>query len=121
VRAIDWYVDDMVKDPAAVARDAAERCAAVMEEDDAEAIVLGCTIIAACYEKAQLEGLADIPPLPIVNPNVLAVKQAELFADLAKVGQYRISRKGYYQQHAQHDPAEARDVLDNYLGSRTEA
>jgi hypothetical protein len=51
----------------------------------------------------------------------MAVKQAELLADLAKVGQYRISRKGYYQQHAQHDPAEARDVLDNYLGSRTEA
>lgn len=92
-----------------------------MEEDDAEAIVLGCTIIAACYEKAQLEGLADIPPLPIINPNVMAVKQAELFADLAKVGQYRISRKGYYQQHAQHDPEEARDVLDNYLRLRAEA
>lgn len=121
VRAIDWYVDDMVKDPASVARDAAAKCAAVMEEDDAEAIVLGCTIIAACYEKAQLEGLADIPALPIVNPNVMAVKQAELFADLAKVGQYRISRKGYYQQHAQHDADEARDVIDTYLRSRAEA
>ena len=46
---------------------------------------------------------------------------AEMLADLAKVGQYRISRKGYYQQHAQHDPEEARDVIDNYLRSRAEA
>jgi len=116
VRAIDWYVDDMVKDPAAVARDAHEKCAAVMEEDGAEAIVLGCTIIAACYEKARLESLTDLPALPIINPNVMAVKQAELLADLAAVGQYRIGRSGYYQQHAQHDPAEAREVLEKYLG-----
>ena len=40
----------------------------------------------------------------------------ELLADLAAVGQYRIGRSGYYQQHAQHDPAEAREVLEKYLG-----
>jgi hypothetical protein len=39
------------------------------------------------------------------------VKVAELFADLRASGQYRISRRGYYQQHAQHDAAEAADVL----------
>ena len=119
VRAIDWYVDDMVKDPAAVARDAHKKCAAVMEEDGAETIILGCTIIAACYEKAQLENLLDLEPLPIINPNVMAVKLAETLADLRAVGQYRMSRSGYYQQHAQHDPEEARDVLDNYLRARS--
>lgn len=116
VRAIDWYVDDMVRDPDAVARDAHRRCLASMEEDRAEAIVLGCTIIAACYERAVLAG-ADLAPAAIINPNVMAVKVAELFADLRAVGQYRISRAGYYQQHAQHDADEAREVLEDYLRS----
>jgi allantoin racemase len=112
VSAIDWFVDDMIGDPAAVARDAHARCAEVMERDRAEVVVLGCTIVAACYEQAVLEGDADLSRLAVVNPNLMAVKVAELLADLRAVGQYRISRSGYYQQHAQHDPAEAADVLD---------
>ena len=87
-----------------------------MEADRSEAIVLGCTIIAACYERAVLSG-AEAGDVAIINPNVMAVKVAELFADLRAVGQYRISRTGYYQQHEQHDPAEAREVLDVYLGT----
>ena len=114
VRAIDWYVENMVEDPDAVARDAYERCAATMEEDRSEAVVLGCTIIAACYERAVLAGSAR-GDLAIVNPNVMAVKVAELFADLRAVGQYRISRAGYYQRHADHDPVEAREVLETHL------
>ena len=112
VRAIDWFVDDMVRDPEAVARDAYERCSAVMEADCTEAVVLGCTIIAACYERAVLGGARELGREAIVNPNVLAVKVAELFADLRAAGQYRISRRGYYQQHAQHDPEEALEVLE---------
>lgn len=118
VRAIDWYVDDMVQDPAAVAEDARRRCLETIAEDRAEAVVLGCTIIAACYERAVLGG-ADLGDVAIVNPNVMAVKVAELFADLRAAGQYRISRVGYYQQHDQHDPAEAREVLERYLGAPT--
>jgi allantoin racemase len=114
VRAIDWYVDDMIRDPDAVARDARDRCLETLAADGAEAVVLGCTIIAACYERAVLAG-ADVGGVPIINPNVMAVKVAELFADLRSVGQYRIARSGYYQQHAQHDAAEARDVLETFL------
>ena len=117
VRAIDWFVDDMVRDPDAVARDAHARCLEVMEADRAEAVVLGCTIIAACYERAVLRGARDLAADAIVNPNVMAVKVAELFADLRAAGQYRISRAGYYQQHAQHDPEEAREVLDSLLAT----
>lgn len=116
VRAIDWYVDDMVHDPDAVARDARTTCLATMAADGAEAVVLGCTIVAACYERAVLSG-AEAGDVAIVNPNVMAVKVAELFADLRAVGQYRISRAGYYQRHDQHDPAEAREVRDVYLGA----
>jgi allantoin racemase len=117
VRAIDWYVENMVEDPSAVARDAAERCARVLEEDGAECVVLGCTIIAACFEREVLNGAEELAALPIVNPNVMAVKAAELLADLRAVGQYRISRSGYYQRHEQHDPIEAEEVRRRYLES----
>lgn len=119
VRAIDWYVDDMVRDPDAVAADARRQCLATMKEDRAETVVLGCTIIAACYERAVLSGV-DLGDVSIINPNVMAVKVAELFADLRAVGQYRISRTGYYQRHEQHDPEEAREVRDVYLGAAAE-
>lgn len=111
VRAIDWYVDDMIRDTPAVARDAHARCTEVLERDGAEVVVLGCTIVAACFEKAILDGAHDLGELAVVNPNLMAVKMAELFADLRAVGQYRISRRGYYAQHAQHDAEEAAAVL----------
>jgi allantoin racemase len=110
VSAIEWFVDDMIDDPDAVARDAAHRCREVMARDRAEAVVLGCTIVAACFERAVLRGATDLAQLAVVNPNLMAVKVAELLADLAAVGQYRISRTGYYEQHAQHDPVEAAEV-----------
>ena len=40
------------------------------------------------------------PRWSVINPNVMAVKLAEMFADLNATRQYRISRVGYYQQHA---------------------
>jgi allantoin racemase len=121
VRAIDWYVDDMIRDPAAVARDAFARCSEVIERDGAEAVVLGCTIVAACFEQAVLAGDRDLAALAVVNPNLMAVKTAELFADLRAVGQYRISRAGYYAQHAQHDAEEAASVLALLDGATAES
>jgi len=118
VSAIEWYVDDMLADPAAVARDAHARCREVLERDGAEVIVLGCTIVAACYEQALLHGADELADVSIVNPNLMAVKVAEMLADLRAVGQYRISRRGYYQQHAEHDAAEAADVLALLEGDR---
>lgn len=111
VTAIDWYIDDMIGDPDAVARDAHARCLEVMERGGAEVVVLGCTIVSACYERAVLRGAAELSDLAIVNPNLMAVKVAELLADLRAVGQYRISRRGYYRQHADHDAEEAEGVL----------
>jgi allantoin racemase len=116
VSAIDWYVDDMVQDFAAVARDARTRCLEVLDRDRAEVVVLGCTIVAACYEKTLMQGMLQGEPAPIINPNVMAVKTAELLADLRAVGQYRISRRAYYQQHAAHDPVEAAEVLGMLSG-----
>jgi allantoin racemase len=115
VRAIDWYVEDMVKDPGAVAREAFDRCRRVLEEDESECVVLGCTIIAACLEREILLGEEQLGSLPIVNPNVMAVKAAELLASLREVGQYRISRRGYYQRFEQHNKDEAHEVWRRFM------
>ena len=120
VSAIEWYVDDMIGDPDAVARDAQARCQEVMERDGAEAVVLGCTIVSACYERAVLRGVDGVGSLAIINPNLMAVKVAEMLADLRAVGQYRLSRRGYYRRHAEHDPQEAAEVLALLDGATAE-
>lgn len=112
VDAIDWYITEMVLDPIAVAKDTQVKLEGVMRTTGAETIVVGCTIVAACYELAVLRGDADLAALSVINPNVMAVKLAEMFADLNATGQYRISRSGYYQQHTQHDVAEAGEILE---------
>jgi allantoin racemase len=109
VDAIDWFVDDMVLDPATVAEDTYAKVQQVMRTSGAETVVIGCTIVSACYELAALER-ADLAALSVVNPNLLAVKLAELFVDLRASGQYRMSRNGYYQKHEAHDPAQAGDI-----------
>ena len=121
VSAIDWFVDDMIGDPDAVALDAHARCTEVIERDGAEVVVLGCTIVGACFERAILNGAAELAQIAVVNPNIMAVKVAEMLADLRTVGQYRISRRGYYRRHAQHDPDEAAEILALLDGSPVEA
>ena len=109
VRAIDWYITDMIKDPSAVADDAAARSLKALDEDGSEVIILGCTIIAGCLER-EIMTTGRHRELPILNPNLLALKAAETLADLHKAGKYAISRAGQYQRHEQHDAAEAADV-----------
>jgi len=112
VDAIDWFVTDMVLDPATVAKETYLKVQDVMQSTGAETVVIGCTIVSACYELAVLRGDAELGALSVVNPNVMAVKLAEMFADLHATKQYRISRVGYYQQHAAHDAAEAGEIFD---------
>ena len=112
VDAIDWYVTDMVLDPIAVAKDTYIKVQDVMRTTGAETVIIGCTIVSACYELAALRGDTEMASLSVVNPNVMAVKLAEMFADLNATGQYRISRTAYYQQHASHDAAEAAAILE---------
>lgn len=112
VDAIDWHVTDMVLDPVAVAKDTSVKVQEVMRTSGAETVIIGCTIISACYELAAMRGDADLAALSVINPNLMAVKVAEMFADLNAAGQYRISRSGYYQQHASHNPAEADEIME---------
>ena len=109
VRCIDWYITDMIKDTTAVADDAAALSMKWLEDDGSEVIILGCTIIAGCLER-EIMTTGRHRDLPILNPNLLALKAAETLADLYRMGKYNISRVGLYQKHEQHDRAEADDV-----------
>jgi len=116
VDAIDWYVTDMVLDPLTVAKDTYIKVQDVLRSTGAETVVIGCTIVSACYELAVLRGDADLAALSVINPNVMAVKLAEMFADLNATKQYRISRVGYYQQHTRHDTDEAAEIMGLLTG-----
>jgi allantoin racemase len=72
-------------------------------------VILGCTIIGGCLER-EIMTTGRHRDLPILNPNLLALKAAETLADLHRMGKYNISRVGLYQRHEQHDPAEAEEV-----------
>lgn len=111
VTAIEWHISKMIEDPASVAADARARCKQAMETGGAEAVVLGCTIIGACHELDALERGSEIDDSGIINPTVIALKVAELFADLHLLGQYRISRRGYYEPFARFDAEGAAQVL----------
>ena len=109
VRAIDWYVTDMIRDTTSVANDAAAACLVALREDVSEVVILGCTIIGGCLER-EIMTTGRHRELPILNPNLLALKAAESLADLHRMGKYQISRMGFYQRHEQHDPVEASEV-----------
>ena len=80
-------------DPSAVADDAAARSLKALDEDGSEVIILGCTIIAGCLER-EIMTTGRHRELPILNPNLLALKAAETLADLHQAGKYAISRAG---------------------------
>ncbi|MFG2960985.1 aspartate/glutamate racemase family protein [Streptomyces sp. NPDC048291] len=109
VSHVGWFIDDMIKSPAAVAQDAYGTSLRIMREAGAETIVIACTIVSACYEitAAKDESLRGIS---VIDPNIMAVKQAEMLASLNAVGQYRIARTGYYQQVAQHSTEQAAEI-----------
>ncbi len=105
VSCINWFVTDMIKDTAAVARDALAAVSKVLEATGAEAAILGCTVISAATEKWLRDQRAP-RDLSILNPNVMALKMAESLAHLKTSGLYNINRGGYYQKPQQHDAQE---------------
>lgn len=113
VRCIDWWVPDMIRNPSTVADDAVTACSRALDEDGSEVAILGCTIIAGCLER-EIMTTGRHAEVPILNPNLLALKAAETLADLHRRGKYAISRRGFYQRHEQHDAAEAAEVRRRY-------
>ena len=67
--------------------------------------------MSACYEQVATQNMR-YRKLSVINPNVVALKQAEMLADMNRQGQYRVSRAAYYQPLETHDPNAAAEVLD---------
>ncbi|ACI59641.1 Asp/Glu/hydantoin racemase (plasmid) [Rhizobium leguminosarum bv. trifolii WSM2304] len=107
VEAIDWFVKDMINDRSAVVRDVVERSKVAAERFGAETVILGCTIIAAIYQEHLMEGGAP-SSIPIINPNLMALKIAEALADLYKNKAYFIARDGFYMKPSGHHEQEFR-------------
>lgn len=105
VSCINWWVTDMIRDTAGVARDAQAAVKKVLEATGAEAAILGCTIIAAATEK-WLRDQRAARDLTMLNPNIMALKMAESTAHLKASGIYNINRAGYYQKPQQRDANE---------------
>jgi allantoin racemase len=109
VTCIDWWVTDMIRDTEGVAKDALKKCRKAMEESRAEAVILGCTIIAASMEKWLIDTKAP-RDLTILNTNTFSLKMAESLADLKQRGLYNINRGGYYQKPQQRNAREFAEV-----------
>jgi allantoin racemase len=97
VDAIDWFVKDMIHDRAAVAQAVVERSKEAAQKFGAETVIIGCTIIAAIYQEYLMNN-GKPSAVPIINPNLMALKMAEALADLHRKGSYFIARSGYYMQ-----------------------
>lgn len=101
VDAIDWFVKDMILDRDAVARDVVKRSTEAAQKFGAETVIMGCTIIAAIYQEYLMNGGAP-SAVPILNPNLLALKMAEGLADLHRKGGYFLARSGFYMKPEGH-------------------
>jgi allantoin racemase len=108
VDCINWWVTDMIQDTEAVARDAVDAAARIMEQKQAEVTILGCTIISASYEKSIQLGAER--NMAILNPNTMALKMAQSLAELRLQGAYGLSRKAYYQSLKARDADEFENV-----------
>ncbi|MEZ5925878.1 MAG: aspartate/glutamate racemase family protein [Hyphomicrobiaceae bacterium] len=101
VDAIDWFVKDMIGDRAAVVRDVVRVSKEAARRFDAETVIMGCTIIAAIYQEHLMEG-GHPSEVPIINPNLVALKVAEGLADLKQKGSYFVARSGFYMKPTGH-------------------
>lgn len=62
-------------------------------QDGADVIIAGCGVMAPVLT---LNGLRDVDGVPVVDPNLVSIKMAEMMVDLHKAGIPAISRKGIY-------------------------
>lgn len=101
VDAIDWFVKDMITDRNSVVADVVRLSKEASTRFGSETVILGCTIIAAIYQEHLING--GVPSeVPIINPNLMALKVAEGLADLKRSDAYFLARNGYYMKPTGH-------------------
>jgi len=109
ITCVGWFVNDMVKDPVAVAHDARDTSARVLKETGAEVVIIACTIVSGCYVTSARDD-PSLRDVPIVDTNIMALKQAEMLADLRALGHYQISRAAYYEKLSAHSPEQSEEM-----------
>lgn len=70
-----------------------------VEEDQAEVIIPGCTIIGSIFTKVFNQDPVEVIGVPVIDPMVAAFKQAEMMVDLCqKAGYPAVSRAGLWRK-----------------------
>lgn len=119
VDAIDWFVKDMINDRQSVANDVVRLSKDAARRFGAETVIMGCTIIAAIYQEYLMEG-GTPSEVPIINPNLMALKTAEGLADLHRKGGYFLARSGFYMQPTGHFKTEFENARRSWNASKPE-
>ncbi|AZF21720.1 aspartate/glutamate racemase family protein [Pseudomonas sp. R3-52-08] len=89
MRSLDMGVDEFQRDPALTRRKIIEQAHRAVQEDGAEAVILGCTIEFGFFEQVQRE-----VGVPVIDPVVAAFKVAESMAGMKRRFGWRPSRVG---------------------------
>jgi allantoin racemase len=93
--------------------DVSKRC---VEEDGAEVIIAGCTIMSALFTNYFKEDPVDIIGVPVIDPMLTAFKFAEMMVDLGQLAGYpAVSRAGLYGKQ----PKEEFEEFRSYLATHT--
>jgi allantoin racemase len=81
-------------------------------EDGAEVLIPGCSIIGTLYTKAFKKDPIDVIGVPVLDPQIVAFKMAEMMVDLrVKVGYPAVSRIGMWKKQPRQEFLELRDWL----------
>ena len=86
--AVDLGVDDFQTDHAETERRLTEAGRKAIEEDYAEAIILGCTLEIGFHDR-----LSDALGVPVIDPSIAALKRAEYAAELKRKCAWKPSRR----------------------------
>ena len=86
-----------------------KRC---VEEDQAEVIIPGCTIIGSLLTNYFDQDPVDLIGAPVIDPMIVAFKQAEMMAEMCKLAGYpAASRAGFYRKPPVKETNELREFM----------
>ena len=95
-----------------VARRVVEVSKKCVEEDQAEVIIPGCTIIGSIFTEVFKKDPVEVIGVPVIDPMIVAFKQAEMMVDLCKLAGYpAVSRAGLWRK----PPAEETKELRKFM------
>ena len=95
-----------------VARRVVEVSKKCIEQDGAEVIISGCTIMSALFTHYFEQDPVEVIGVPVIDPMFTAFKFAEMMVDLGEMAGYpAVSRAGLYEKQPQKELEELREYL----------